>query len=310
MPGTRHLLITVDTEGDNLWSKPKVITTRNAAFLPRFQALCERYRLVPTWLVDYDMARDPFFIEFGRDAIARAAAEIGVHPHAWLTPPLYSPIDHQQGQMPYLTEYPESVLEAKLDALTGLLETTFGVKMVSHRAGRWSFNSVYAEALARRGFRVDCSVSPGVDWRSTLGRPDGQGGTDYSDFPTLPYPLITGTASRPTRRLTAALTLTRKLWNQVYPSARWFRPRPGNRQEMLGLMKDVIREGAPCIEFMLHSSELMPGGSPRFTDERSIEALYEDLEAVFEEARSAGCSGLTLQQYADHLDAMSGRPAG
>jgi hypothetical protein len=36
-------LITIDTEGDNLWSRPRTITTRNAHSLPRFQALCEKY---------------------------------------------------------------------------------------------------------------------------------------------------------------------------------------------------------------------------------------------------------------------------
>ena len=29
-------LITIDTEGDAIWSRPKHIQTRNAAYLPRF----------------------------------------------------------------------------------------------------------------------------------------------------------------------------------------------------------------------------------------------------------------------------------
>ena len=32
---------------------------------------------------------------------------------------------------------------------------------------------------------------------------------------------------------------------------------------------------------MIHSSELMPGGSPNFPTERSIERLYETLESLF-----------------------------
>ena len=169
MSRTRPFLITIDTEGDNVWSKPRIITTRNAAFLPRFQTLCERYGLTPTWLVDYDMARDPVFAEFGRDVIARGAGEIGMHLHAWRTPPGHPLTSTDHEFMPFLIEYPESVLRAKVDFLTDLLETTFGVKIVSHRAGRWAFNDTYARALARRGFRVDCSVTPGVDWSDTLG---------------------------------------------------------------------------------------------------------------------------------------------
>lgn len=34
-------LITIDTEGDNLWQNHDRITTENTRFLPRFQALCE-----------------------------------------------------------------------------------------------------------------------------------------------------------------------------------------------------------------------------------------------------------------------------
>jgi hypothetical protein len=32
-------LITIDTEGDNIWSAPREVTTRNSGFLERFQHL-------------------------------------------------------------------------------------------------------------------------------------------------------------------------------------------------------------------------------------------------------------------------------
>lgn len=48
----KTFLITVDTEGDNLWQwKPgEKITTENSLFIPRFQELCEKYGLIPTYL--------------------------------------------------------------------------------------------------------------------------------------------------------------------------------------------------------------------------------------------------------------------
>jgi len=323
MSGTIPLLITMDAEGDNLWARPRTITTRNAAFLPRFQQLCERFGLAPTWLVDYDMGRDGFFVDFARDVIARGTGEIGVHPHAWNTPPEYRLTTDDYAAMPYLIEYPEPVLAAKLDALIDLLQATFGVGMVSHRAGRWALNETYARALARRGFRADCSVTPGVSWQTTMGDPQGRGGTDYSDAVAVPYRLASGHESAvalwevpvtirasggvvagSVRRLLGYRSVAGRLWNRLYPSARWFRPRPGNRAAMVGLLRELVRDGAPYVEFMLHSSELMPGGSPTFRDERSIEGLYEDLEAVFEEVRSLKLAGMTLAQYADRLDAV------
>ena len=60
-------LITIDVEGDNLWSKHRKITTRNADFLPRFQSLCDSLGLKPTYLTDYNMANSIVFQDFGRD---------------------------------------------------------------------------------------------------------------------------------------------------------------------------------------------------------------------------------------------------
>src|SRR5438034_5344383 len=49
-------LVTIDTEGDNLWSKPRTLTIRNAQYLPPFQALCEKYGLRPTYLTNWEIA--------------------------------------------------------------------------------------------------------------------------------------------------------------------------------------------------------------------------------------------------------------
>lgn len=59
-------IITIDTEGDNLWQNHRVIKTENARYLARFQALCERFGFKPVWLTNYEMAIEPVFIEFAR----------------------------------------------------------------------------------------------------------------------------------------------------------------------------------------------------------------------------------------------------
>jgi hypothetical protein len=51
---------------------------------------------------------------------------------------------------------------------------------------------------------------------------------------------------------------------------------------------------------MLHSSEFMPGGSPTFRDERSIEKLYSDMEQLFATAQVRGYVGCTLADYHAH----------
>src|SRR4030095_11894331 len=115
-------LITVDTEGDNLWTLPEIITTQNVRYLPRFQKLCERYGFKPTWLTNYEMAQCGAFCEFGRDVLLRGTGEIGMHLHAWNSPPLTN--DGPKGQA-YLIEYPECAMKNKIEFMTELLEQRF-----------------------------------------------------------------------------------------------------------------------------------------------------------------------------------------
>ena len=148
-------LITVDTEGDNLWNAPATVATENAAYIPRFQDLCEKYGFKPTYLTNYEMATDDRFYEFAADQLKRQTAEIGMHLHAWDSPPLSE--NGPQGQA-YLIEFPESVMREKIRFMTDLLEQRFQKKMTSHRAGRWGFDHRYARLLAEAGYLVDLSL--------------------------------------------------------------------------------------------------------------------------------------------------------
>lgn len=56
----KPFLITIDTEGDNLWGRNAgAATVRNAEHLPRFQELCGRFGFKPTHLTNREMARAP-----------------------------------------------------------------------------------------------------------------------------------------------------------------------------------------------------------------------------------------------------------
>lgn len=311
------LLITIDTEGDNVWASPRVVTTRNARHLPRFQTLCEKYGFQPTWLTNYEMAVCPVFREFGQDVLRRSAGEIGMHLHAWNSPPLVALTDDDLAYHPYLTEYPESVARDKIRFLTDLLEDRFGRKMVSHRAGRWAFDARYARMLVECGYRVDCSVTPHCDWSNDPGDPDGSGGTDYTAFPVEPYFLDPRRIDRPGdlpllevpvtivrtryavlgRLVRHAPSLIRRGVCRVLPPIAWLRPNGRNRGLMLRILEEARQQRWPCVEFMLHSSELMPGGSPRFRTPARVERLYADVEAVLGTAAGA-FAGATVGQFA------------
>jgi len=69
---------------------------------------------------------------------------------------------------------------------------------------------------------------------------------------------------------------------------------------MLQLARRARDESPTYLEFMLHSSDLMPGGSPSFGSEVDIDRLYDRLEVLFEEI-SIWCRGMTLAEFRDHL---------
>lgn len=306
-------LITIDTEGDNLWQNHDKITTRNATFLPRFQNLCEKYRFKPTWLTNYEMAVDPEYVAFAKDVIARNQGEVGMHLHAWNSPPIYDLTGDDWRHKPYLIEYPQDIIRKKVEYMTQLLENTFQTKMLSHRAGRWAFNPYYAALLIELGYQVDCSVTPRVDWSQSPGDPHGQGGSNYFDFPQQAYfidPDNIGKAGH-SSLLEVPMSIQFKhspLVNRLKqgadwlrgktraPSVNWLRPAGGNLNRMKRVVTQTLEQGADYIEFMLHSSEFMPGGSPTFKNDEQIEMLYDDLEQLFIWLNER-TTGMTLAEY-------------
>ncbi|MDC9620374.1 polysaccharide deacetylase family protein [Xenorhabdus sp. XENO-7] len=306
-------IITIDTEGDDLWQNSDKISTKNTQYLPRFQNLCERFGFKPVWLTNYEMAMDDSYIEFAKDVIARDTGEIGMHLHAWNNPPIVSLTADDMRYKPYLIEYSKDQIKAKIDLMTNLLEEKLQTKMLSHRAGRWAFNEYYAQLLVEYGYQVDCSVTPKVNWRFTKGDPNGNGGTDYSYFPTQAYFMDLQDIAKEgdSSLLQVPMSIQYKhspLMNfikQKYdhlrgklrsPSVNWLRPKGGNLEQMKKVVQQTLAGGSDYVEFMLHSSEFMPGGSPTFKDEEQIEQLYQDLEGLFDFLRPL-VSGMTLAEY-------------
>ena len=318
-------IITVDTEGDDLWSCPDRPTTRNSAAIPRFQELCERHGLRPTYLVDYEMALCPVFGELAADVLARNTAEVGMHLHAATTPPARAPVVASDDRSPLLGEYTEQAMREKIVTQTRLLEDRLGCRPVSHRGGRWSFDERYARILVEQGYEVDCSVTPGIDWRSVIDRPGAPGVPDYRGFPRGSYFLDPDDVSRPGRssllevpmtiemrraemfeRARAALprgSFGRRVVDRLLPAAEWLRPNGRNLRSMLSILRSEQVSVSGYAEMMIHSSELLPAASPLFPSERSVEVLFEHLDGLFE-AAAEGFEAATLAEW--HASVVGG----
>ncbi len=311
----KNFLISIDTEGDNLWrwKSGNEITTENARYLPRFQGLCERYGFKPTYLTNYEMANDSFFADYFKDKAHNNLCEIGMHLHAWNSPPEYflgTRKDIVPGA-PYLIEYTDEAMFEKVSFLTDFLEKTFEIKPITHRSGRWATNQKYFEVLNELGYKMDCSVTPLMDWSKAPGQSDNSCGTNYSEFPNLPY-IIKNTSIleipvtiRENHRLRSlkdcgirkSLKKIKEAYNGYGPV--WLRPRnyKENLEDMLYLVDKVYNEKkTDYLMFMLHSSEFMPDGSPSFKTVEDIELLYSNLEVLFKHI-SKNYRGCTFKEY-------------
>ena len=308
----KKFIITIDTEGDNLWEwqEGMPIFTENAKYLPRFQHLCEKYGFKPVWLSNNEMLNDAAYIDFITDVEERKTGELGMHLHAWNTPPDYDLSIVQSGQ-PYLIEYPKEIMEAKIAYMTDLIKRRCGINPVSHRAGRWAMNQAYFDLLIKYGYKVDCSYTPGINWNTSLGRSKGSMGSDYSSVSESAQ-IIKGLDNKGSLLEVPMTTRTRNIWisqpgrglrgiaSSAYHFLKgkqmWFRPMNDNLNDIKKLIS--LERESDYLMFMIHSSELMPGGSPTFKTKESVEELYDVITEIFELV-SKTHEGCTLREYAE-----------
>lgn len=308
----KKFIITIDTEGDNLWEwqEGMPIFTENVKYLPRFQHLCEEYGFKPVWLSNNEMINDSAYIEFIAEVEERKAGELGMHLHAWNTPPDYDLPIVQSGQ-PYLIEYPKEIMEEKIAYMTDLIKSRCGICPVSHRAGRWAMNQTYFDLLIKYGYKVDCSYTPGINWSSSLGRSCGSKGSDYSSVGES-VQIIKGSENNGSILEVPMTTRTRNVWvsqpgrglrgiaSSAYHMFKgkqmWLRPMNDNFNDIKKLIS--MEQEAEYLMFMIHSSEFMPGGSPKFKTKESIEELYRVITEIFDIV-SKTHEGCTLREYAE-----------
>ncbi len=309
----KKFLITIDTEGDNLWEYKigDPVETKNARALPRFQKLCDKFGFKPVYLTNYEMAQDPFYVEFAKAAQDEGRCEVGMHLHAWNNPPYFELPAAEKG-LPYLIEYPESVMREKIREMDNLLTEKFGMKPVTHRAGRWAMNQTYFDLLIENGYKVDCSVTPHIDWRTSVGLTQNSCGSDYRDMQEWPsvvassdgmgtimeVPVTVGFDHH--FRTKRVLKHPRKILEEMKLALKgrlvWIRPNGKNLKQMLRYVAKMAKSDFPYLMFMIHSSELMAGGSPTFRTKESIEKLYDDMEVLFDKIKMH-YEGETLRDY-------------
>ena len=310
-----HLLVGIDTEGDNQWDAAARAHQRfeNLYALPRLHALFARHGVRPTYVITHPVAEDAASAEVLRGLLARGDCEIGAHHHAWETPPFTADDIRRH---PYAASLPLEQFERQLLNLTTAIERAVGVRPVSYRSGRFGFSAAHVAALEELGYQVESSVAP-------LFYEGHKNGPDFVEAPLTPYFLAYDNATRagtssllevpvssalnrplPRRlqhlyaRAPKPYTTKRVLRKLGVAHVRWLRPSYSSLEDMVALARDLARQGEPVLNLLFHSSEAIVGGSPYNTTEAQLAAFCERLERFFAFARTTlGARPVTFSEF-------------
>jgi peptidoglycan/xylan/chitin deacetylase (PgdA/CDA1 family) len=296
-----HLLVGIDTEGDNQWDVAARADQRfeNLYALPALHALFSRHGVRPTYVITYPVAKDARSADVLRQLKARGDCEIGAHHHAWETPPCTVEDLHRH---PYAANLPLRQFEDQLAALTAAIEEAVGERPVSYRSGRFGFSAAHVPALERLGYEIESSVAP-------LFYEAHKQGPDFVEAPLSPYYLAydsattAGTSSLLEVPVSAALsrklpktlqhlyarapkpyTTKRILRKLGVAHVRWLRPSYSSLDDMKRLAGDLAAAGEPVLNLLFHSSEAIVGGSPYNRTAAELRAFCDRLERFFEYA--------------------------
>lgn len=286
--------------------------------------------MAPTYLVTSEIATNPAARALLRNWIGTGAAEIGSHLHPWTTPPFEEKpgLGFNDRSHAFISELPIDLVRAKLETLTAQIQDGFGVRPISFRAGRFGLNNSSARVLAELGYLVDSSVTPLTKWGRHQGLPNGPGGPDFSAHSSTPF-IIAGTGEPGLLEIPVTVTPT-YVWLRMLPGllgryqrsvpiralrkasrGRWPRPQPvwlhpahfGHTQTDLQKAYDMQLENPGIAVMMVHSSELMPGGSPRTPTPGTVHMVLSRLAAFLDFARKRGAVSMTLSEAAVEIRA-------
>ena len=282
MPEPIRYCVTVDTEEEWDWNSgyPTGPTrTENIALLPEFQGRMTASGAAVVYFTNHAVLADPVSRRIIQVLAAKSNVEIGLHIHPWNTPPL-APAEKVPVRDSFLHNLPWDEAKAKLDATLAAFREA-GLKPTSFRGGRYSTSPRIQNHLRDAGIWVDCSVLPFNTWAD-------DGAPDYrkrglepvrhaprfdGDRPLWELPLTFGYTRQAHHfwdralksadsKLGRALRLTGILDRTGIASKAWLNFENPLGERMLQFLAVLRRLRPPFVSFTLHSSSLLPGGSP------------------------------------------------
>ena len=233
--------------------------------IPELRSLWNRYSVTPVYLASTEVLASADCVAVLQQEHT-AGAEIGTHLHIDTAFPCNVPEEHEH-----------------LQTLTQLYTQAFGVPPRSYRAGRYGMTDKTLVSLRALGYKVDTSVTPGVDW-------SGQGGPNYTAHPVQPY------WAQEILEVPVTILGLRRWWpSNGWAKYKWLRPSVATTEQLKSIVDRACDSGIEVLNMTFHTMELIPGASPYV---RTIVGTYFyllRLEAIIGHMVKKGFEPITLE---------------
>lgn len=299
-----NLIVTIDVEEDNWGFASCESSVENIRMIHRLQNIFDRYGIKPSYLVTFQVASCNWAVDILSDILSRNKCEIGAHLHPWNTPPLKEVINERNSMLKNL---PYELQVEKIKVLTDKIESIFGKKPQSFRAGRWGLGPDTVKALIECRYTVDSSVTPTISWANC------GDGPEYRDVKTVPYWMSVNCDGRNKKshdsilEVPATIGFNRwpfELCQKIYLQLQkdwlkplrptgimhhtrllrkiWLSPEISSADDMIALSKIMIRNGIQFLNLSFHSTTLLPGRTPFVKNDAELEGFYSRLEKLLD----------------------------
>jgi hypothetical protein len=174
------LFVVVDTEEEFDWSSPfsrDAVSVTAISEVGRLQAVLARYRLTPTYVVDYPVATTPAAFSRLAELANSGECHIGAHLHPWVNPPYVEALGPRTS---YACNLGASLEREKIHRLKDAISRNLGVTPRAYKAGRYGFGATTVDILESLGFDIDLSVNPHMDFSA-------DGGPNFEGFEPVPF---------------------------------------------------------------------------------------------------------------------------
>lgn len=290
-----QLAIVVDAEEEFDWTQP--LSRANQATSSMTQqcaahAIYDDLGIVPTYVIDYPIAKDPASVAYLGKMQREGRAEIGTQLHPWVNPPFDEEVTPNNS---YLCNLPPDLQRTKIEALHQAISEAFGTAPTIFKAGRYGFGPHVAHVIAELGYKIDCSYVPHTSFAA-------DGGPDFCGTPDQPFwldeaqtlleiPLTVGFSGAVSGLGRAMSTLFdnahAKQFHLVGALARSglvsrarLTPEGVSAAEQCRLLRALYDQGQRVFTLTYHSPSLVPGHTPYVRDEAGLKAFNETIRAV------------------------------